>query len=200
MTERVAFLTAAAGIPLAACASALLPPLAEAVFGPGFAPTAGVLGVLLWATAVAMTGNVFAQALIVQGRQRQLLLVRAVGLVAGLGLTVALLPRLGVVGAPAASLVAEVVVLALLVRALPPAPARRPEIARRAAGLATASLGLVAALRLLRDVPAAAAGAGVAAYAALVLATGALTARDRDLLRQAARALARPAAGRREAR
>jgi O-antigen/teichoic acid export membrane protein len=189
LVEQLAFLAAAAGLPVAVCASLLLAPLAESVFGPGFGPTAGVLRVLLWSTALAMAGNVFAQALIVQDRQARLLGIRAVGVVLGLAGSLVLLPRLGILGPPVAALVSESAVLLLLVRAVPLPRSRWGPAARRAAGLAVATLGLVVVALLLRPVPLAAAAVGLAGYAGLLLGTGAFSPHDREVLRQATGAL-----------
>jgi PST family polysaccharide transporter len=189
LVERLAFLTAAAGLPLAVCTSLLLAPLAESLFGAGFGPTGDVLRVLLWATTLTMAGNVFAQALIVRGRQKTLLGIRAIGVAVGLGGSLLLLPRLGVVGSPVAVLVAESVVLALLVGAFPLPRARWGDAARRAAGLGAATLGLVAVVLFLRPTALAAGAIGLATYVALLHGTGAVTPHDRDVLRRAAAAL-----------
>jgi O-antigen/teichoic acid export membrane protein len=159
------------------------------VFGDGFGPTAEVLRVLLWSTTLSMAGNVFAQALIVQDQQAKLLRIRAIGVVLGLGGSLVLLPRLGVVGAPVAALVSESSVLALLVGAFPLPRARWGPAARRAAGLGAAALGLAAVVLLLRPVPLAAGAIGLACYAGLLLGTGAVSPHDRDVLRRAASAL-----------
>jgi O-antigen/teichoic acid export membrane protein len=191
--EQLTLLTAAAGLLLAVCTSVLLAPLATPLFGVRFAPTVEVLRVLLWSTAVAMTGNVFAQALVVQHRQGRLLAIRGVGLVLGLGGSLLLLPRLGVVGAPVASVVAESAVLGLLLRAFPLPGPRRREAARRVGRLALATLGLLVVLLLLSRMPIAAVAVGPAVYALLLRRTGALTAQDWNVLRDAARALPAPA-------
>jgi O-antigen/teichoic acid export membrane protein len=58
-----------------------------------------------------MVVNVFSQALYVQNRQRFVLIVRVVGLALKLALSLLLLPRVGVVGAALASVLAEGLVL-----------------------------------------------------------------------------------------
>jgi O-antigen/teichoic acid export membrane protein len=74
-----------------------------------------VLRILIWYTAAAMTTNIFAQALIVQNRQRRLLVIRASGLVVNITLNALLIPRLQILGAAAASLGAELLVLTVIV-------------------------------------------------------------------------------------
>lgn len=87
-----------------------------APFGLDFAPTAGILRLLIWHTALAMIGNVFSKAMLIQNRQRRLLLFRAVGLLFNIALNAILLfgwgdPR----GAALASIMAETLTLGLLV-------------------------------------------------------------------------------------
>jgi O-antigen/teichoic acid export membrane protein len=74
-----------------------------------------VLRILIWYTAIAMTANVFAQGLVVQNRQRGLLVIRASGLAINITLNALLIPRIGIVGAAMASLSAELLVLLALV-------------------------------------------------------------------------------------
>ena len=85
-------------------------------FGLDFAPTAGILRLLVWYTMLTMIGNVFSKGMLIQNRQRRLLLFRAVGLLFNIALNAVLLtgwrdPR----GAAIASIVAEALVLGLLI-------------------------------------------------------------------------------------
>jgi len=84
------------------------------VFGEDFSPTADILRLMVWYGLLAMVSNVFAQALLVQNRQRVTLVVRAAGLAINLVLLLILLPMFGVRGAPLATITAEALVLAAL--------------------------------------------------------------------------------------
>lgn len=84
------------------------------VFGADFLPTADILRLMVWYGLLAMVSNVFAQALLVQNRQRITLFVRAAGLAINLVLLLILLPMFGVRGAPLATITAEALVLAAL--------------------------------------------------------------------------------------
>jgi O-antigen/teichoic acid export membrane protein len=113
---KLAFFTLLISLPLALALSIFAADIIVPLFGPNYAPTADVLRILIWYTAVTMTANVFAQALIVQNRQRGLLRLRAAGLAVNITLNALLIPRIGITGAALASLVAELLVLGLLLR------------------------------------------------------------------------------------
>jgi O-antigen/teichoic acid export membrane protein len=114
--EKLAFFTLLISLLLALVLSSFAVEITVPLFGPNFRPTADVLRILIWYAAATMTGNIFAQALIVQNRQRTLLLIRASGLGLNITLNALLIPRVGITGAALASLVAEIVVLTLLRR------------------------------------------------------------------------------------
>ena len=113
--EKLAFFTLLVSVPLSLMLSIFAVEITLPLFGADFAPTAGVLRVLIWYTTVAMVSNVFAQGMIVRNRQRMLLIIRASGLTLNIVLDVVLIPIIGIVGAAVASLVAELVVLTTLV-------------------------------------------------------------------------------------
>jgi O-antigen/teichoic acid export membrane protein len=73
--------------------------LMAAVFGTAFAAAGVPLAILLWAAPLAAVGSLYANLLIVAGRQRVLLVVNAVVAVVLIGLQLALVPRLGIEGA-----------------------------------------------------------------------------------------------------
>ncbi|MBZ0288686.1 MAG: polysaccharide biosynthesis C-terminal domain-containing protein, partial [Anaerolineae bacterium] len=110
MVGKLAFFTAAISIPLALTFAIFADAITIPLFGTDFRPTADVLRLLIVYAAASMTGNVFAQGLLVQNRQRRLLGVRASGLALNIVLNTLLIPRLGVVGAAVASLCAEMLV------------------------------------------------------------------------------------------
>ncbi len=80
IVEKLSFFTLMIAVPIALVLSIFSAEITVPLFGPDFAPTADVLRILIWYAAVAMTVNVFAQAMVVQNRQRRLLILRACGL------------------------------------------------------------------------------------------------------------------------
>jgi O-antigen/teichoic acid export membrane protein len=115
MVEKLAFFTLVITLPLALALLLFAPALIVPLFGPGYAPTAEVLRVLIWYAVAAMAANIFAQALLAQNRQRRLLAIRASGLGLNIILNLLLIPRLGIIGAALASLGAELLALTALV-------------------------------------------------------------------------------------
>ncbi len=183
MIEKLAFFNLLVSLPIALLTSLLAVPLAALLFGPGYTRTASVLQVLIWYTSVAMISAVFAQALLIENRQRRTLGVRAAGLALNIALNLLLLPVIGVAGAAVATLIAELAVLGGLVSSFRfPADwwARgRSHLWR----LALAGAGMAAAIVLLRGVhPLLAAAGGAPVYLALVLLSGAIARDDWDLI------------------
>lgn len=85
------------------------------IFQPEYAPTAGILRILIWYTLITMVGNVTAQAFMAQNRQRRLMLLRAIGLLLNLALTtLALLRFRDPRGAAAASVLSELLIVSLM--------------------------------------------------------------------------------------
>jgi O-antigen/teichoic acid export membrane protein len=126
LVERLSFAGLVVGVPIA-CGGFLFADRGCALlFGSGYSETPSLLTVLLVALAVTMAGNAFQQVLIVEGRQRSLLVARAAVLGVLLVLLVILVPRIGLVGAAVASLVTEVGgLVALVLVARPPATSVR---------------------------------------------------------------------------
>lgn len=126
VVERLSFAGLVVGVPIA-CGGVLFADRGCALlFGAGYAETPRVLVVLLVALAVTMTGNALQQVLIVEDRQRALLLVRTAILGVLLVLLVVLVPRMGLIGAAVASLVTEIGgLVALVLVARPPATSLR---------------------------------------------------------------------------
>src|SRR5690606_15318751 len=107
IVEKLAFFTLLISLPLALVLSSFAVEITVPLFGPNFRPTADVLRILIWYAATAMTSNIFAQALIVQNRQRTLMLIRTSGLAINITLNALLIPRIGISGAALASFLAE---------------------------------------------------------------------------------------------
>ena len=114
--EKLALFTLLVGLPIALALSIFSAEIIVPLFGPNFSPTAQVLRILVWYAAVNMVGNVFAQGLVVQNKQRALLVIRAAGLASNITMNAILIPRIGIIGAALASFAAEMLVVFLLVR------------------------------------------------------------------------------------
>ncbi len=142
MIEKLALYMLLIGWPLALSLSIFAEDLVSALFGSAYAPTAGILSLLIWYTAITMFGNVFSKGLLIQNRQRRLLALRAAGLALNVALNAILLTAWGDArGAAIASIAAELLVVVLLLRAF------------RASGCQFRRLGAGAARLLLIAVP-----------------------------------------------
>jgi O-antigen/teichoic acid export membrane protein len=180
IVEKLSFFTLLIGLPLGLLCTRFAAEITVPLFGEDFRPAADVLRVLIWYAVITMVVNVFAQAMMAQNRQRHYVVVRAGGLILKLALNLALLPRIGVVGAALASVVAESLVLAAIGGAF-----RRdrrilsPRLLRIVAAIgvaafATWALGAVHPILGMIG--------GLAAYAAATLIFGVLGNDDWDLL------------------
>ena len=116
MIEKLSLYMVIISLPLALAISIFADDITILLFGLDFAPTAGILRLLIWYTMLTMIGNVFSKGMLIQNRQRRLMLFRAVGLLLNIALNAVLLtgwkdPR----GAAIASIMAEALVLGLLI-------------------------------------------------------------------------------------
>lgn len=116
MVEKLALYMVMISLPMALTISIFSADLTTPLFGEDFAPTAGILSILIWYTMITMVGNVFSKGMLIQNRQRLLLLFRAIGLGLNVLLNSILLfqwqdPR----GAAVASIIAELLVVALMI-------------------------------------------------------------------------------------
>lgn len=190
MLEKLAFFNLTLSLPLAIYTSLLAVPLSGWLFGPEFTRTADVLKILIWYTVVNMVGNVFAQALLVQNRQRRLLAIRTVGLALNVALLVLLLPRIGVQGAAVATLIAESTILTGILTSFDFPADWWARVRSHLWRLGLAAAGLVIIVLLMRRVHPLLAGIiGLPVYAALVLVSGAIARDDWDLIYRLATAM-----------
>ncbi|MEW6578860.1 MAG: oligosaccharide flippase family protein [Chloroflexota bacterium] len=190
MLEKLAFFNLTLSLPIAIFTSLLAVPLSAWVFGAEFTRTADVLRILIWYTVVTMIVNVFAKALLVQNRQRRLMIIRAGGLALNVLLLLILLPALDVPGAAVATLIAESAILVAVVRSFTfPADwwGRVINHLWRMALVGVLLAGIVLALRTVH--PLVAALVGAPAYVALLLLSGALARDDWDLIYRLATAM-----------
>lgn len=184
MIEKLARYMLIVSLPLALCISILADRIMAPLLGEAFAPSAGILRLLIWYTAITMFGNVFSQGLLVQNRQRRLLLIRGAGLTLNVALTAFLLfnwgdPR----GAVIASIVGEILVVLLLLksfRAIGWGPRRLVHSALRLLPVAAPTALALLALREQFIILPVLAGLGV--YVSGLLLARVLGADDWDLL------------------
>lgn len=177
--QKLAFFTLLIGVPLGLLFTRFAGEI-MGLFGATFYAASDVLRVLIWYAVTTMVVNVFAQAMMVQNRQRFYVAMRAGGLILKLALNLLLLPRIGVIGAAVASVTAEVLVLGALASAF---PLNWRELTPRLLRLGAA--GAVSALVMwgLGAVhPVIGITAGLVAYPAAVLLLGVLADDDWDLL------------------
>jgi O-antigen/teichoic acid export membrane protein len=99
----------AAGLPIAAGGALVAPLLIPFVFGAGYQPAVLALQILLWSIPVAFFRNVPQTALIAVGRQDWVLRTTFWAALLNLALNLALIPRLGIVGAAGSTVVTELV-------------------------------------------------------------------------------------------
>jgi O-antigen/teichoic acid export membrane protein len=184
LVEKLAFFTLLVTLPVTLCVSLFAHALPQ-VFGADYIESVPVLRALAWYGLLAMVANVYALALLVQNRQSSSLFIRGGGLLLHLALLLALLPRIGIVGAPLASLLSQALVLAALVwlfrrgAQVNAAPAAT-QLARLlvAGALAAAVMLTLGGVHVLVG-----AAAGLGVYAGAVLALGVLGADDWALIR-----------------
>jgi O-antigen/teichoic acid export membrane protein len=131
----------AVAVPIAIGGTIVAPDLVALVFGERFAPAVTALRILLWSIPAAALREVATAGLIVARRERELLGVNSSSVVANLVLIAVLIPWLGLEGAAIATLVTELVRLAIVVArargaqlAVPPARLWRAPVAGAAMG------------------------------------------------------------------
>lgn len=189
VVDKLAFFTLMIGVPMVAIFAFYADAITLPLFGADFAPSADILRALIAYAAAAMIANVYAQALIVQNRQRVTVTWRAVGFAVKLALSAALLPTIGVIGAALASLMAEIGVLTALARAFGGGGAIRWSRAFRLAATGLAACAAMAALTGLLAHPILGMIAGGTAYLVAVFVLRILQPDDWDLLYRLAAAL-----------
>jgi O-antigen/teichoic acid export membrane protein len=183
IVQKLAFFTLLISLPLALVLTVFSDDLIVPFLGQQYAPAAQVLSVLIWYALLTMIGNVFAQALMVQNRQRRLLVVRASGLTSNILLNLLFIPRFGVTGAALASVCAEALVLTLMLTSFRGSGwSLRPFIPRLLRLGLLAVVVVVAMLALGGVSPVLGMGGGLLLYAGGVLLARVLAADDWDLL------------------
>ncbi len=151
LVEKISFLTLVLAVPVAVMISVLASTLVSVLFAPEYTTTTDVLQILIWYGVLSMLTNVFGQALMIQNRQVRILAARIGGLIVNVALLVWLLPRLGVSGAAAGSVVAEVLVASVLARLWDEDGQHIRRVLPRLARLFAAGLAMSVVMILVRD-------------------------------------------------
>ena len=184
MVEKLALYMILVALPMALSISILADKIMLPLLGEAYAPSAGILRLLIWYTGITIVGNVFTRGLLIQNRQRRVLFIRGLSLALNIALTAILLltwrdPR----GAVIASFVGEILVLSMLLisfRALGWQPKRVARSAARAAVVAVPAALVMLALR--DDFIALPLLGGLGMYFGGVIVARVLSAEDWDLI------------------
>jgi O-antigen/teichoic acid export membrane protein len=185
LTNRLALLTLIFMIPIGIAVTLLSANLTEVLF-PGFIGTARVLQMLIWFAILAMVGNFYAQSMIIQRRQQQVMAFQAVGLITSLGFGMVLLPSLGISGAGLAVLIPQCGVLALLLWAHRTTGVPRARVLRQVSHICLAGAIMAIVIIALREANVVvAAAAGLVCYSLTVLMSRVLSPEDWQMLQHA---------------
>ena len=188
MIEKLARYMLIIGLPLALSISILADQIMIPLLGEAYAPSAGILRLLIWYTAITMFGNVFSKGLLIQNQQRRLLLIRGGGLALNVALTALLLFRWGDArGAVIASIIGELLVIALLFASFQASGWKRRAVVNSALRLLVVALPAALVMLALREqfilLPL---FGGAAVYAGGLLLARVLNSDDWDVLYQLA--------------
>lgn len=184
MIEKLALYMTLIALPMALSISILADKIMLPLLGVAYAPSAGILRILIWYTGITIVGNVIIRALLIQNRQRRLLLIRGASLALNITLTAILLlnwrdPR----GAVIASIIGEILVLALLLMTFRATGWQPKRVARSAARAAVVALPAALVMLALREqfiaLPLL---GGLGVYAGGVIVARVLSAEDWDLI------------------
>ena len=184
MIEKLARYKLIIGLPLALGISVLAEKIMVPLLGEAYAPSAGILRLLIWYSAITMFGNVFSMSLLIQNRQRRRLLIRGAGLALNAALTAILLLQWGDPrGAVIASIIGEILVVCLFLMGFRASGFNWRGLAHSAIKLLIIAGPTALVMLALRDsfiiFPAL---GGTAVYVAGLLLAGVLSADDWDLL------------------
>lgn len=186
LTQTLARFMLMVSLPLVLVLSLFAADIIALLYNDNYAPTAGVLAVLVWYTLLTMVGNVFSKSLLIQNRQRLTLGIRALSLLMNVTLNAFFLFQTrDVRGAAVASVLAEAFATVAMLWAF-----RAEGFDKRAFGLAVGRVLLAGALGAGVMLSAGrvhfiiGALAGGLAYLAALLALRAVSAQDKALLRQ----------------
>jgi O-antigen/teichoic acid export membrane protein len=165
-------------------------PLILLILDARYVVTAHLLSVMIWYALLSMTGNMAQQGLMTQNRQHIILRTRLIGLAINLVLLLLLLPTQGVIGAPIASLVAEVFVFSTYMVVFQAPGWERGRLLRRLGWVLLAGLPAVGVMLLVGNIHwLLGIIAGLITYGVVVLLLRVLSEDDWDFLYRLAAAL-----------
>jgi O-antigen/teichoic acid export membrane protein len=183
IVEKLAFFNPLVSIPIALTLSIFAVEITVPLFGEDFRPTADVLQILIWYAVLTMIAAVLARGLVIQNKQRFLLKVRVIGLLANIALNLLLLPVLSVQGAAIASVCAELLVVSLLLHIFEAAGWDFRRLAPRWLRLAILGVAVGMVMLALRNIhPVLGIAVGLAVYLVGILVFRVLAPDDWDLL------------------
>jgi O-antigen/teichoic acid export membrane protein len=174
----------AASIPFCAGAVILARPILAAVFSSEYAAAFPVLRIMVWVLPLSMFNSLAGYTLLAAGRERRFLRNTAIGVGVAVALNLIAVPLLGPVGAAAAIVAGEVVLLALMGRSLLESVKPRLGLRTLAPIVATAAMAVVALL-LRRMNLIGCIGFGALTYSVLLLLLKGITRDDIGLARNA---------------
>ncbi|MCY4107267.1 MAG: oligosaccharide flippase family protein [Chloroflexi bacterium] len=150
--ERISYFMLLWTLPLALGICFFAPTLVEWLFqAKGFEQSGPILAILIWTVPLIITSDMFAQAMMMQNRQRRLLWIRGMGLALNIGLNVAVLLQWGDVrGVALASVGAECFVLLMLANQLRQYGIHWRQLGRRIARLMLVLAGAALLIGFLR--------------------------------------------------
>jgi O-antigen/teichoic acid export membrane protein len=190
MVEKLTFFNLLLFLPLALILSLFAQPLILLILDARYLVTANLLSVMIWYALLSMTGNMAQQGFMTQNRQHVILRTRLVGLGINLVLLLVLLPTVGVIGAPIASLVAEVFVFSTYMRRFQAPGWERGRLLRRLGWILPAGVPALGVMLLLGSLHwVLGILGGVVTYGAAVLLLRVLSEDDWDFLYRLAAAL-----------
>jgi PST family polysaccharide transporter len=183
IVDKLGFFNLLISLPITLTVSIFAAEIAVPLFGEKFRPTADVLRILMWYALLMMATAVIIRGLMVQNRQRMVLVVRAGGLALNIMLLFIFLPLIGVQGAALASMCAEAGVLVTLFLVFRATGWDVHRIVLRLLRLALLGAVVGAAMLILRNIhPVVGIIGGLALYVGGVLVSGVLAKDDWDLL------------------
>jgi O-antigen/teichoic acid export membrane protein len=170
LVDNFAFLTVALALPLGIGISLLAGKLSTLLF-PGFLGTAAILEIMIWQGVVAMLGDIYSQALVVQDKQNVVFRIRMAGITSNLLLNALLLPYFeSARGAALASLGAQAVMVGWMLYDYRPDAAAIQRFGGRLIRVLVAGACMSAAILLLQNANLFVAGIiGVAIYGVAIL-------------------------------
>ena len=149
MVEKLALYMLVIALPLALAICILAHDVMVGLFGADNAASAGILSILIWYTAISMIANVYSKGMLIQNRQRLLLLFRAASLAVNIVLNAVLLTAWGDPrGAAIASIVSETLALGAMLYSFKAAGYEPRRLAGTASRLLPLSLPLAIVMLL----------------------------------------------------